>query len=85
MTTIKISPIDKRSLFTIGINLYTKCFHQFVIEAIKDPLVWLLTMFGLLSLGLNIKENGLKDGWYNGESILIILLVVVTVYFVSHI
>ncbi|KAL7251670.1 hypothetical protein ACSBR1_013509 [Camellia fascicularis] len=57
-----------------GTNTYrrppTKCFYGFVLEALKDH---------TLSLGFGVKENGLKEGWYEEGSIFVAVFVVIAV------
>ncbi|KAK7344607.1 hypothetical protein VNO77_14400 [Canavalia gladiata] len=65
-------------------KLTTKSFFHFVGIAMKDPILIILLLCGTLSLGFNIIGEGLKHGWYDGGSILIAILVVVTVCSMSH-
>ncbi|KAI4345701.1 hypothetical protein L6164_012801 [Bauhinia variegata] len=71
-----------------GSNTYhkppSKGFFHFVLEAFKDPLIIILLICALLSLGLQIYREGLKHGWYDGGSIFIADLAVVIVCSVCH-
>ncbi|KAI8012369.1 putative calcium-transporting ATPase 13, plasma membrane-type [Camellia lanceoleosa] len=66
-----------------GTNTYprppTKCFYRFVWEALKDPTILILLVCAALSLGFGIKENGLKEGWYEGGSISVAVFLVIAV------
>ncbi|CBI26322.3 unnamed protein product, partial [Vitis vinifera] len=60
-----------------GSNTYprppTKSFFHFVVEAFKDLTILVLLVCATLSLCFGIKEHGLKEGWYDGGSILVAL------------
>ncbi|KAI8012443.1 putative calcium-transporting ATPase 13, plasma membrane-type [Camellia lanceoleosa] len=66
-----------------GTNTYqrppTKGFYRFVWEALKDPTIIILLVCAALSLGFGIKENGLKEGWYDGGSIFVAVFLVIAV------
>ncbi|KAI8021286.1 putative calcium-transporting ATPase 13, plasma membrane-type [Camellia lanceoleosa] len=66
-----------------GSNTYqrppTKRFYSFVWEALKDPTIIILLVCAALSLGFGIKENGLKEGWYDGGSIFFAVFLVILV------
>ncbi|XP_010279282.1 PREDICTED: calcium-transporting ATPase 12, plasma membrane-type-like [Nelumbo nucifera] len=66
-----------------GSNTYQKPppkgFVYFVLEAFKDNTILILLVCAILSLGFGIKENGPKDGWYDGGSISIAIFLVVIV------
>ncbi|KAL7220305.1 hypothetical protein ACSBR2_013220 [Camellia fascicularis] len=66
-----------------GSNTYqrppTKRFYRFVWEALKDPTIIILLVCAALSLGFGIKENGLKEGWYDGGSIFFAVFLVIAV------
>ncbi|XP_042482482.1 putative calcium-transporting ATPase 13, plasma membrane-type isoform X2 [Macadamia integrifolia] len=66
-----------------GSNSYPKqppksLFH-FVLEAIKDTTILILLGCAILSLGFGIRENGWKDGWYDGGSIFVAVFIVIAV------
>ncbi|XP_059632453.1 putative calcium-transporting ATPase 13, plasma membrane-type [Cornus florida] len=71
-----------------GTNTYhrppTKGFFHFVWEALKDPTILILLVCAALSLAFGIKEHGLKEGWYDGGSIFVAVLLVITVSAVSN-
>ncbi|XVF66594.1 hypothetical protein PTKIN_Ptkin10aG0049800 [Pterospermum kingtungense] len=71
-----------------GSNTYkkppTKSFFHFVIEAFKDLTIMILLGCAALSLGFGIKENGLKEGWYDGGSIFMAVFLVIVVSAVSN-
>ncbi|KAI8011414.1 putative calcium-transporting ATPase 13, plasma membrane-type [Camellia lanceoleosa] len=66
-----------------GSNTYqkppTKRFYHFLWEALKDPTIIILLACGALSLGFGIKENGLKEGWYDGGIIFLAVFLVIVV------
>nr|DAD19681.1 TPA_asm: hypothetical protein HUJ06_021143 [Nelumbo nucifera] len=71
-----------------GSNTYhgppTKGLFHFVMEAFKDTTILILLVCASLSLGFGIKEDGLKDGWYDGGSIFVAVFLVVVVSAVSN-
>ncbi|KAL6343634.1 hypothetical protein AAG906_024999 [Vitis piasezkii] len=71
-----------------GSNAYrkppTKSFFYFVVEAIKDVTILILVACATLSLGFGIKEQGPKEGWYDGGSILVAVFLVISVSAVSN-
>ncbi|KAF8014446.1 hypothetical protein BT93_H0313 [Corymbia citriodora subsp. variegata] len=66
-----------------GVNSYkkppAKGFFHFVFEAFKDLTIMILLVCAGLSLGFGIKENGVKEGWYDGGSIFVAVFLVITV------
>uniref|UniRef100_F6HDV4 Calcium-transporting ATPase n=2 Tax=Vitis vinifera TaxID=29760 RepID=F6HDV4_VITVI len=71
-----------------GSNTYkrppAKSLFHFVVEAFKDLTVFILLFCATLSLGFGIKEHGLKEGWYDGGSIFVAVILVVSVSAVSN-
>ncbi|GLT78625.1 hypothetical protein SLA2020_501540 [Shorea laevis] len=71
-----------------GSNTYkklpSKSFFYFVVEAFKDLTILILLGCAALSLGFGIKENGLKDGWYDGGSIFVAVFLVIAVSAISN-
>ncbi|XP_065863206.1 putative calcium-transporting ATPase 13, plasma membrane-type, partial [Euphorbia lathyris] len=71
-----------------GSNTYkkppTKGFFHFVAEAFKDLTIAILLGCAALSLGFGIKEDGLKEGWYDGGSIFVAVFLVIAVSSVSN-
>ncbi|KAL6343581.1 hypothetical protein AAG906_024946 [Vitis piasezkii] len=71
-----------------GSNTYkrpaTKSLFHFVVEAFKDVTILILLFCAALSLGFGIKEHGLKEGWYDGGSIFVAVILVISVSAVSN-
>ncbi|XP_073119556.1 calcium-transporting ATPase 12, plasma membrane-type-like [Henckelia pumila] len=70
-----------------GSNAYleppTMSFFHFVNQAFKDPTILILLVCAALSLGFGIRENGPKQGWYDGGSIIVDVFLVISVSAVS--
>ncbi|KAK2980674.1 hypothetical protein RJ640_011482 [Escallonia rubra] len=71
-----------------GRNTYqkppTKGFFEFVWEALKDPTILILMVCAGLSLGFGMKEDGPKEGWYDGGSIFVAVFLVISVSAISN-
>ncbi|KAK9067596.1 hypothetical protein SSX86_011707 [Deinandra increscens subsp. villosa] len=71
-----------------GSNTYEKPapkgLFYFVFEAFKDVTILILMGCAVLSLVFGIKEDGIKDGWYEGGSILLAVFLVIVVSAVSN-
>ncbi|XP_073287132.1 putative calcium-transporting ATPase 13, plasma membrane-type [Primulina huaijiensis] len=71
-----------------GTNTYrkppTQSFLHFVWEAFKDPTILILLLCAAFSLGFGIKENGPKEGWYDGGSIFVAVFLVISVSSISN-
>ncbi|XP_030444050.2 calcium-transporting ATPase 12, plasma membrane-type-like [Syzygium oleosum] len=71
-----------------GANKYTKppakSFLSFVLDALKDMTIIILMACAVLSLVFGIKQHGLKEGWYNGGSIIVAIFLVVIVSALSN-
>ncbi|XP_031263850.1 putative calcium-transporting ATPase 13, plasma membrane-type [Pistacia vera] len=71
-----------------GKNCYkkpdAKSFLSFVYEALKDTTIIILLVCAILSLAFGIKEDGLKEGWYDGSSIIFAVFLIVIVSAVSN-
>ena len=71
-----------------GSNTYqsppAKRLFHFVVEAFKDLTILILIFCAALSLGFGIKENGAKEGWYDGGSIFVAVFLVISVSAVSN-
>ncbi|XVF06307.1 hypothetical protein REPUB_Repub06bG0036100 [Reevesia pubescens] len=71
-----------------GANKYqkqpAKSFLSFVLEAFKDTIIIILLVCAVLSLAFGIKQHGLKEGWYDGGSIIVAVVLVVVVSAVSN-
>ncbi|XP_027172385.1 putative calcium-transporting ATPase 13, plasma membrane-type [Coffea eugenioides] len=61
-----------------------KGFFPFVWEAFQDPTISILLACAALSLGFGIKENGPKEGWYDGGSIFVAVFLVISVSAISN-
>ncbi|XP_062084491.1 putative calcium-transporting ATPase 13, plasma membrane-type [Humulus lupulus] len=77
-----------RRKIVFGANEYrkqpVKGFLSFVYDAFKDTVIIILLVCALLSLGFGIKQHGLKDGWFDGGSIIFAVFLVVVVSAVSN-
>ncbi|KAL9992176.1 putative P-type Ca(2+) transporter [Helianthus debilis subsp. tardiflorus] len=77
---------ERRTVF--GSNTYhkppPKGLFYFVVEAFKDVTILILIGCAVLSLGFGIKEDGIKEGWYEGGSILLAVFLVIVVSAVSN-
>ncbi|KAF2287859.1 hypothetical protein GH714_002999 [Hevea brasiliensis] len=62
----------------------SKSFISFVFEAFKDTTIIILLVCAFLSLGFGIKQHGPKDGWYDGGSIIVAIVLVIVVSSVSN-
>ncbi|XP_061993962.1 putative calcium-transporting ATPase 13, plasma membrane-type [Rosa rugosa] len=71
-----------------GSNTYkkppTQGFLHFVWEAFKDITILILLGCAALSLGFGIKEHGLKEGWIDGGSIGLAVILVISVSAISN-
>ncbi|XP_059652750.1 calcium-transporting ATPase 12, plasma membrane-type-like [Cornus florida] len=78
----------RRRREAFGSNTYhkppPKSFLHFFLEAFKDATIIILLVCATLSLAFGIKENGIKQGWYDGSSILFAVLLVVVVSAVTN-
>ncbi|KAK7858806.1 calcium-transporting atpase 12 [Quercus suber] len=65
-------------------KLPPKGFPSFVLfEVFEDKTICILLVYAILSLVFGIKQNGFKDGWYGGGSIVVDIVLVVLVSAVS--
>ncbi|KAI5679743.1 hypothetical protein M9H77_00970 [Catharanthus roseus] len=71
-----------------GSNTYQKpparSFISFVFEAFKDTTIVILLVCAFLALGFGIKQHGLKEGWYDGGSIIVAVILVLAVSAISN-
>ena len=78
----------KRRRESFGINNYhrrpPKSFFYFVVGSLKDPTILILLVCASLSLAFGIKEEGPREGWYDGGSIFIAVFMVVIVSAVTN-
>ncbi|CAA3033387.1 calcium-transporting ATPase 12, plasma membrane-type-like [Olea europaea subsp. europaea] len=75
--------IDSRRK-TFGSNLLPeynlrKTFRRLVLEAIRDPMIAVLFICAVLSLCFGIEKHGLRQGWQEGLTKILAILVVVIV------
>ncbi|KAI4311296.1 hypothetical protein MLD38_036201 [Melastoma candidum] len=59
-------------------------FFSFIVDGFKDLTIVILLFCAALSLGFGIKQNGIKDGWYDGGSIFVAVFLVIAVSAVSN-
>ncbi|XP_057535535.1 calcium-transporting ATPase 9, plasma membrane-type-like [Amaranthus tricolor] len=68
---------------TFGSNTYPtkkgKCFLSFLWESLQDVTLTILIVAAVVSLALGIKTEGIKEGWYDGGSIVFAVLLVIFV------
>jgi Ca2+-transporting ATPase len=66
-----------------GSNTYPKkkarSFWRFVLDACRDTTLIILMVAAAASLALGIKTEGIKEGWYDGGSIALAVIIVITV------
>ncbi|XP_047322327.1 calcium-transporting ATPase 10, plasma membrane-type-like [Impatiens glandulifera] len=71
--------LKRRNAF--GSNTYPRKkgrgFWRFVWDACKDTTLIILVVAAAASLGLGIKTEGIEDGWYDGGSISLAVLIVI--------
>lgn len=76
----KEEDIEKRRQ-VFGSNTYhkppPKGLFYFVVDALKDTTILILMVCAALALGFGIKEHGGKEGWYEGGSIFIAVVLVI--------
>ncbi|GJN36075.1 hypothetical protein PR202_gb24911 [Eleusine coracana subsp. coracana] len=83
-------PDVRRRRKAFGVNTYPKrkaksLASQFWDTLMKDVSLIVLLLGASLSLGFGVKEHGVKDGWYDGTSILVSVFLIVAVSVVgSH-
>ncbi|KAA8544926.1 hypothetical protein F0562_019679 [Nyssa sinensis] len=78
----------KLRIDVFGSNTYkkpaAKTFLSFVFEAFKDTTIIILLVCAVLSLGFEIKQDGPKEGWYDGGSIIVAVVLVVAISAISN-
>lgn len=71
-----------------GVNKFPKPpsrgLFAFVIEALNDTTMIILLLCAALSLFFGIKQHGFKNGWYDGGSIMVAIVLVVLVSALSN-
>ncbi|CAI0442213.1 unnamed protein product [Linum tenue] len=77
--------LNRKNVF--GANTYPRrkgrSFLRFLWEAWQDLTLIILMVAAVLSLALGIKTEGIKEGWYDGASIYIAVILVIVVTAVS--
>ncbi|KAI3839370.1 hypothetical protein MKX03_032652 [Papaver bracteatum] len=70
-------------LESFGTNTYKKPalkgFFHYLMEPFRDTIISILLACAALSIGFDMKENGVKEGWYDGGSIFVAVFLVVVV------
>ncbi|URE15088.1 Calcium-transporting ATPase [Musa troglodytarum] len=61
-----------------------KGFFRFLYEALNDFFLLILMGCAIVSLAFGIKEHGIKEGWYDGASIFLAIILVSVVSAVSN-
>ncbi|KAL3573648.1 hypothetical protein D5086_024261 [Populus alba] len=81
----EVDVAHRRDVF--GENRYTKPpakrFLSYLLEECKDPTIIILLFCAIMSLGFGIKLHGLRDGWYDGGSIILAAVHLVAVPAIS--
>jgi len=81
----EVDVAHRRDVF--GENSYKKSpsrrFLSYVLEEFKDPTIIILLFCAIMSLGFAIKLHGLRDGWYDGGSIILSTVHLVAVSAIS--
>ena len=81
----EVDVAHRRHVF--GENSYKKSpskrFPSYVLEECKDPAIIILLFCAIMSLGFAIKLHGLRDGWYDGGSIILSTVHLVAVSAIS--
>ncbi|KAJ6757338.1 CATION TRANSPORTING ATPASE [Salix koriyanagi] len=62
----------------------SKSFLSFVLKACKDTTIIILLVCAIMSLVFGIKQHGLKNGWYDGGSIIVAVVLVIAVPAISN-
>lgn len=59
-------------------------FFEFVADTFEDPMLRVLCVAALVSLALGILTEGIEEGWMEGTSILIAILLIVSVTSINN-
>ncbi|XP_071700936.1 calcium-transporting ATPase 10, plasma membrane-type-like [Rutidosis leptorrhynchoides] len=77
--------LDRKNVF--GSNTYPRkkgrSFWNFLFDACRDTTLIILMVAAAASLALGIKTEGIKEGWYDGGSIAMAVIIVIVVTAVS--
>ncbi|GKD83955.1 calcium-transporting ATPase 10, plasma membrane-type protein isoform X1, partial [Tanacetum coccineum] len=72
---------NRKTVF--GSNTYPqkkgKSFWRFLLDACRDTTLIILMVAAAASLALGIKSEGIKEGWYDGGSIALAVMIVIAV------
>lgn len=73
--------LDRKNVF--GSNTYPqkkgRSFWRFLLDACRDTTLIILMVAAAASLALGIKSEGIKEGWYDGGSIALAVIIVIVV------
>ncbi|KAK9055270.1 hypothetical protein SSX86_026352 [Deinandra increscens subsp. villosa] len=77
--------LDRKNVF--GSNTYPqkkgRNFWRFMLDACRDTTLIILMVAAAASLALGIKTEGIKEGWYDGGSIALAVIIVILVTAIS--
>ncbi|KAL7600509.1 hypothetical protein Lser_V15G23628 [Lactuca serriola] len=77
--------LERKTVF--GSNTYPRkkgrSFWRFVLDACRDTTLIILMVAAAASLALGIKTEGIKEGWYDGGSIALAVIIVIVVTAIS--
>ncbi|KAL4571213.1 hypothetical protein LXL04_017966 [Taraxacum kok-saghyz] len=77
--------LDRKNVF--GSNTYPRkkgrSFWRFLLDACRDTTLIILMVAAAASLALGIKSEGIKEGWYDGGSIALAVIIVIVVTAIS--
>ncbi|KAI3772118.1 hypothetical protein L6452_03293 [Arctium lappa] len=77
--------LERKNIF--GSNTYprkkARSFWRFVFDACRDTTLIILMVAAAASLALGIKTEGIKEGWYDGGSIALAVIIVIVVTAIS--
>ncbi|KAL4590044.1 hypothetical protein LXL04_002962 [Taraxacum kok-saghyz] len=77
--------MERKTVF--GSNTYPRkkgrSFWRFVLDACRDTTLIILMVAAAASLALGIKTEGIKEGWYDGGSIALAVIIVIVVTAIS--
>ncbi|KAJ0462084.1 putative P-type Ca(2+) transporter [Helianthus annuus] len=73
--------LDRKNVF--GSNTYSRkkgrSFWRFLLDACRETTLIILMVAAAASLALGIKTEGIKEGWYDGGSIALAVIIVIVV------
>ncbi|KAL8254770.1 hypothetical protein R6Q59_032991 [Mikania micrantha] len=77
--------LDRKNVY--GSNTYPRkkgrSFWMFLLDACRDTTLIILMVAAVASLALGIKTEGIKEGWYDGGSIALAVIIVIIVTAIS--